>query len=525
MKLKFRQIAVLTVYVILNLFIFAEALTPGEESSKHSSSITSIISDAIAKLGSDKFEFIEPTSINIEDGAHELYIGESLSLKATLLPENATNKVIQWKSSDTSIASVTSTGGVRANKEGQVNIIAYADASDTVYKEYALNIKRKTVEQVYPTSISFTTVPTNKTMLNEATFRLGGISFAPSNCNNRGVTYSSSNESVARIVGGVLYSYAPGVTTIKVTSTYNKSLSDSFELTVKDQTARKPESYTIDADDEVYVGRTAKFNILIPEGTYDDLSKVVTVTSDNGGGASFSEGKGLTGSKAGIVNVKVCDLYSKSVCSSKNVTVKNVDPESLDIILSGDIEHFASGKSIKLESQILPNDTTLKDVTWTISDEQKAYLASDGTLIGLKHGDIDITLTHNDTGMSVTKTVKILKASALSVAEEQQLHAKIRKAVGHFGLFMVDGLIGFLFYITLKNLWLRYSLMFGSGLVFATTAELLQLIPEGRYCCFSDMVINNSGYLAGTLIGLLFYLIIWLIKRAFKKKKGVQDNG
>ena len=67
--------------------------------------------------------------------------------------------------------------------------------------------------------------------------------------------------------------------------------------------------------------------------------------------------------------------------------------------------------------------------------------------------------------MSVTKTVKILKASALSVAEEQQLHAKIRKAVGHFGLFMVDGLIGFLFYITLKNLWLRYSLMFGSGLV------------------------------------------------------------
>ena len=69
------------------------------------------------------------------------------------------------------------------------------------------------------------------------------------------------------------------------------------------------------------------------------------------------------------------------------------------------------------------------------------------------------------------------------------------------------------------------SLMFGSGLVFATTAELLQLIPEGRYCCFSDMVINNSGYLAGTLIGLLFYLIIWLIKRAFKKKKGVQDNG
>ncbi|MBQ7557062.1 MAG: Ig-like domain-containing protein, partial [Lachnospiraceae bacterium] len=51
-----------------------------------------------------------------------LEAGESTVLKHTLKPENATEKSVTWKSSDSSVATVTSTGKVTGLKEGHVTI-------------------------------------------------------------------------------------------------------------------------------------------------------------------------------------------------------------------------------------------------------------------------------------------------------------------------------------------------------------------------------------------------------------------
>ena len=51
-------------------------------------------------------------------------VGSSESLIATITPENATNKVIQWTSSDSEIASVDSNGNVIGKKAGKVTITA-----------------------------------------------------------------------------------------------------------------------------------------------------------------------------------------------------------------------------------------------------------------------------------------------------------------------------------------------------------------------------------------------------------------
>lgn len=86
---------------------------------------------------------IEDTTIAISDieiGDHEdvLNVDETLSLSATVLPVDATNSNVTYKSSDESIATVKSTGEVKGISKG--NVIIYVSA-DNIIKEVPLTVK------------------------------------------------------------------------------------------------------------------------------------------------------------------------------------------------------------------------------------------------------------------------------------------------------------------------------------------------------------------------------------------------
>ena len=169
--MKPKQIVLLVIYILLNVFIFAEALTPGDESAKQSSDVAAVLSNWISKIGKDKYDYIEPTSIEIA-GQKDIYVGEGINLKATVLPENTTNKVISWESSDTNIASVSTSGYVYAKKEGQVTISAISVANKNITSGVSINITKKTIEQIYPTSINFNVDESKKNVLNKSTHYL-----------------------------------------------------------------------------------------------------------------------------------------------------------------------------------------------------------------------------------------------------------------------------------------------------------------------------------------------------------------
>ena len=62
--------------------------------------------------------------MRIDEDINNIEVGESRNLTATITPSNATNKDITWKSSDESIAVVTSEGELIAKKAGTVEITA-----------------------------------------------------------------------------------------------------------------------------------------------------------------------------------------------------------------------------------------------------------------------------------------------------------------------------------------------------------------------------------------------------------------
>ena len=98
----------------------------------------------------------------------------------------------------------------------------------------------------------------------------------------------------------------------------------------------------------------------------------------------------------------------------------------------------------------------------------------------------------------------------------------IRKAFGHFGLFAVSGILTSLaLYLALSPFsWCKHYMntMFSLviGLFMGILTEIIQLSVPGRSGEITDVLIDFSGYLLGTLIiGLILFLII----RKLRKKK------
>lgn len=70
--------------------------------------------------------FTKVKKISLDKTSAVLKAGESVALKATVSPKQATVQKVTYATSDKAVASVSKTGVVTAKKEGQVNITAYA---------------------------------------------------------------------------------------------------------------------------------------------------------------------------------------------------------------------------------------------------------------------------------------------------------------------------------------------------------------------------------------------------------------
>lgn len=81
----------------------------------------------------DENKTVEVTTITLDKTTDTLKVGDTLNLTATVKPDNATDKTVTWKSSDTSIATVTN-GTVKAIKEGTVTITASVGSKSATCK-------------------------------------------------------------------------------------------------------------------------------------------------------------------------------------------------------------------------------------------------------------------------------------------------------------------------------------------------------------------------------------------------------
>ena len=129
-------------------------------------------------------------SVTLDKTEASLQIGETITLTAAVLPENATDKTVAWSSSDTSVATVDNDGKVTAIKAGNAKIIA---SVGDIKAECAVTVNEATVEVE---SVVISEKEVNLTV--GENIRLTAT-VMPENATDKTVTWSSSNESVATV--------------------------------------------------------------------------------------------------------------------------------------------------------------------------------------------------------------------------------------------------------------------------------------------------------------------------------------
>lgn len=99
---------------------------------------------------------VEQITLNKTEGV--LTVGNSITVTATVTPDNATNTTINWTSSDEKVATVDSNGKITAVAAGNATIKATSESDGDVSADYALTVNKAAVKQNKPaTNYSGTT--------------------------------------------------------------------------------------------------------------------------------------------------------------------------------------------------------------------------------------------------------------------------------------------------------------------------------------------------------------------------------
>ena len=332
------------------------------------------------------------TGVTLDKTSYEMTEGDEFTLTATVNPSNATNKNVSWKSSNTSVATV-SNGKVTALKAGTTTItVTTEDGSKTATCSVTVNAK------VYPvTGVSLD--KTTATLTEGETLTLTAT-VNPSNATNKNVSWKSSNTSVATVSGGKVTALKAGSATITVTTedgsktatcsvTVNAKVYPVTSVSLNKSTATLTEGETLTL--------TATVN---PSNA---TNKNVSWKSSNTSVATVSNGK-VTAVKAGSATITVTteDGGKTATCSVTVKAIVNVTSVSLNKTTAS----LTEGESLTLTASINPSNATNKNVTWKSSNTSVATV-SNGKVTAVKAGSATITVTTKDGNKTATCSVTV----------------------------------------------------------------------------------------------------------------------
>ena len=163
-----------------------------------------IIALALVGLASCQQEAKEvfASSISLNQTSVDVPIGQTIRLSAIILPENTTDKTIQWSSSDETVATVKE-GLVTTLKVGQTNIKATCGNKSATC---VVNVTPIEVEEVTLNKKDFS-LKAGETVTLTATVK-------PDDATDKTVTWSTSDASVATVENGVVTAKKVGTATI-----------------------------------------------------------------------------------------------------------------------------------------------------------------------------------------------------------------------------------------------------------------------------------------------------------------------
>ena len=277
-------------------------------------------------------------------------------------------------------------------------------------------------------------------MVEEETYALT-VTIDPSNADDKSVSWTSSQPSIASVQDGVITAHKEGNTIITVKSTDGgKTAKCSITVSAKviSVTGLSLDKTTVELTEGDETNLTAT---VTPDNA---TNKNVTWTSSDESVATVDDGK-VTAMEEGVTTITVIteDGGKTAKCEVK-VAARAFPVESVSLDKTS-VELIA-GDEIILTATIAPDNATNKNVIWTSSDESVATVAN-GKVTALKEGATTITVTteegkktascdvivlhdpSNDAIVFADKIMKKMCVSAFDINRDGELSYKEAAAV------------------------------------------------------------------------------------------------
>lgn len=330
---------------------------------------------------------IQVSDILIEKTSYVIEVGSTESISCKIVPENATNKTITWKSLNSSIVTVNN-GTIKGIAKGDTKI---SITCGKIEKEIEVSVVNKKIRVS-----SFTVSPESKSIVVGDEFSVV-TTVTPENATDKTITWQSDNTEIATVDSGKIKGVSAGTAnitatcdgiekTIRVTVNKQKVLVSGFELATS--------SVTIGLGDEFEIATS-----ITPENATD---KTIIWESENEDCVSVSEGI-ITG--VGIGSTKVyatCGGIKRTV----SVVVKEAVINVSSILLSKTELYLNTNQTVTIVASVLPENATDKSVSWKTSDSNIATV-QDGIITGKNYGTATITATSGNCSAEVVVTVCI----------------------------------------------------------------------------------------------------------------------
>lgn len=358
------------------------------------------------------------TGISLNQTSEELEVGKTLQLKPTITPSNATNKSVQWTSSNSAVASVDINGLVTAKAIGTAKITAKTeDGGKTATVN--ITVKKASEQNVPVTGVSINMSSLSLKVGESATLT---TTIAPANATNKGVTWTTSMSSVATVTSdGVVTAKAAGTAVItaktedggktatcNVTVTYTPDPGGEVSVT---QVTISPTSVNMT------VGDTKQFSVKIDPA--NATNQEVSWSSSDPSVASI-DSKGLVTAKAEGKATITVTANDGGVSSKATVTVNNKTVPVTGVSVSPASLSMEIGESKALSVTVSPSDATDKTYTVT-SDNTSVAEVSNGNVIAKGAGTANITVTTTDGSFQATCKVTVNKPQMTISADPSSL--------------------------------------------------------------------------------------------------------
>ena len=289
-------------------------------------------------------------------------------------------KSTTYSSDKETVAKVSADGTITAVAEGTAKITTKIVLSDDTEKVLTTTI---TVEKKTVSVTNVTMKPTTLT-LNEGKTGQLTATVAPSNADNKNVTWKSDNEKVATVSSaGKVTAKKAGTATITVT-TVDGGKTATCKVTVK---ANKVPVKSVSLNKtKLTLGAKEKFTLKATVKPSNATSKKVTWKSSKKSVATVSSKGVVTAKKTGKTTITAKADGKSKKCT---ITVKKAPNK---ITLNAKKKTLKKGKKFQIKAK-LPKNTASYKITYKTSNRKVATVSTSGKVTAKKKGKATITVT------------------------------------------------------------------------------------------------------------------------------------